>query len=197
MAEDELYGPIKQFLEAQGYAVKGEIGPCDIVAVRGDEGPVVVELKESLTLTLILQAVDRLSVVRYGVHSLPHRKGSQRFMAFPEEAGDKPPPTPRPGPPHGLDEAARRARSGSRAVSAKTKFPPSRAAAKGVFRAGRRSGDRGLGLPPTTHRVPPGRSPVCKGTGRRGRPQGQRPPGAHWSVARWTHIARQPLRVVR
>ncbi|MFC1662448.1 DUF2161 family putative PD-(D/E)XK-type phosphodiesterase [Gemmatimonadota bacterium] len=62
MPEVELYGPIKQFLEAQGYAVKGEIGPCDIVAVRGDEGPVVVECKERLNLALILQAVDRLSV---------------------------------------------------------------------------------------------------------------------------------------
>ena len=62
MPEVELYGPIKQFLEYQGYAVKGEIGPCDIVAMRGDEGPVVVELKERLTLALILQAVDRLSV---------------------------------------------------------------------------------------------------------------------------------------
>ncbi len=61
MPEVELYGPIKQFLEAQGYEVKGEIGPCDIVAVRGDEGPVVVELKERLTLALVLQAVDRLS----------------------------------------------------------------------------------------------------------------------------------------
>ena len=62
MPEDELYGPIKQFLEAQGYAVKGEIGPCDIVALRGDEGPVVVELKEHLNLALLLQAADRLSV---------------------------------------------------------------------------------------------------------------------------------------
>ncbi len=62
MSEVELYGPIKQFLEAQGYVVKGEIGPCDIVAVRGDEGPVIVELKERLTLALILQAVDRLTV---------------------------------------------------------------------------------------------------------------------------------------
>ena len=62
MSEVELYGPIKGFLEAQGYAVKGEIGPCDIVAVRGDEGPVVVELKESLNLALLLQGVDRLSV---------------------------------------------------------------------------------------------------------------------------------------
>ena len=62
MAEADLYGPIKQFLEAQGYEVKGEIGACDVVAVRGDEGPVVVELKEGLTLALVLQAVDRLAV---------------------------------------------------------------------------------------------------------------------------------------
>jgi len=62
MPEVDLYGPVKRFLEAQGYVVKGEIGPCDIVAVRGDEGPVVVELKERLNLALLLQAVDRLSV---------------------------------------------------------------------------------------------------------------------------------------
>jgi hypothetical protein len=61
MREADLYAPIKQFLEAQGYEVKGEIGPCDVVAVRGDEGPVVVELKGRLTLALVLQAVDRLS----------------------------------------------------------------------------------------------------------------------------------------
>ena len=62
MSEADLYGPIKRFLEAQGYAVKGEIGACDIVAVRGEEGPVVVELKERLNLALILQAVDRLRI---------------------------------------------------------------------------------------------------------------------------------------
>jgi hypothetical protein len=63
MPEAELYNPIKQFLEAQGYVVKGEVGPCDVVAVRGDEvRPVVVELKERLSLALILQAVDRLAV---------------------------------------------------------------------------------------------------------------------------------------
>jgi hypothetical protein len=61
MTEAELYAPIKLFLEAQGYVVKGEIGACDVMAVRGDEGPVVVELKERLTLALILQAVDRLA----------------------------------------------------------------------------------------------------------------------------------------
>ena len=62
MSEIDLYGPIKRFLEGQGYTVKGEIGECDVVAVRGDEAPVVVELKERLNLALILQAVDRLTI---------------------------------------------------------------------------------------------------------------------------------------
>ena len=62
MSELELYGPVKRFLEGQGYTVKGEIGECDIVALRGEEGPVVVELKSALNLALILQAVDRLAV---------------------------------------------------------------------------------------------------------------------------------------
>lgn len=62
MAEAALYPPIKAFLEAQGYTVKGEIGPCDVLAVRGDEPPVIVEIKEQLTLALILQAVDRLAM---------------------------------------------------------------------------------------------------------------------------------------
>jgi len=62
MPEVDLYDPIKRFLEAQGYSVKGEIGACDVVAVRGDEDLVVVELKERLNLALILQAVDRLTI---------------------------------------------------------------------------------------------------------------------------------------
>lgn len=62
MAETDLYSPIKRFLEGQGYTVKGEVGECDIVAVRGEEPPVAVELKESLSLALVLQAVDRLTV---------------------------------------------------------------------------------------------------------------------------------------
>jgi hypothetical protein len=62
MPETDLYGPVKLFLEAQGFTVKGEIGPCDVVAVRGGEDRVVVELKERLSLALILQAVDRLTI---------------------------------------------------------------------------------------------------------------------------------------
>lgn len=62
MSEADLYEPVKRFLEGQGYAVKGEIGACDVVAVREGEPPVIVELKQRLTLGLLLQAVDRLTV---------------------------------------------------------------------------------------------------------------------------------------
>ena len=57
MKETDLYPPVKRYLEGQGYAVKGEIHDCDVVAVRGDEAPVIVELKLNLNLEVILQAV--------------------------------------------------------------------------------------------------------------------------------------------
>lgn len=62
MKETDLYLPIKSFLEQQGYEVKGEVRDCDMVAVRGIESPVIVELKLSLNLTLMLQAVGRQSL---------------------------------------------------------------------------------------------------------------------------------------
>ena len=59
--ETALYLPVKRFLENLGFTVKGEIGGCDLVALSGDEPPIVVigELKLSFNLELVLQAVDR------------------------------------------------------------------------------------------------------------------------------------------
>lgn len=62
MAETDLYLPVKRHLEAQGYSVKAEVKGCDVVAVRGKEPPVIVELKAALTLKLLYQAVDRLGI---------------------------------------------------------------------------------------------------------------------------------------
>jgi hypothetical protein len=62
MKESDLYAPLKRFLESRSYEVKGEIGDCDVLAVRGDEPPAVVELKLKLNLHVILQAVQRLAV---------------------------------------------------------------------------------------------------------------------------------------
>src|SRR6516164_8947289 len=59
--ETALYLPVKRFLERLGFTVKGEIGGCDLVALSGNDPPIVVigELKLAFNLELILQAVDR------------------------------------------------------------------------------------------------------------------------------------------
>ncbi|MFD2206325.1 DUF2161 domain-containing phosphodiesterase [Kiloniella antarctica] len=62
MRETDLYPPIKAYLENQGYEVKSEIKDCDVIAIRGDEQPVIVELKTSFNLTLLFQGIDRQSI---------------------------------------------------------------------------------------------------------------------------------------
>ncbi len=62
MRETDLYGPIKAHLVAQGYEVKGEVGAADVMARRGAEPPVIVELKTGFSLALFHQAIARLAV---------------------------------------------------------------------------------------------------------------------------------------
>lgn len=59
--ETALYLPVKRFLEGLGFKVKGEVGGCDLVALKGDDPPLVVigELKLTFNLELVLQGVDR------------------------------------------------------------------------------------------------------------------------------------------
>ena len=59
--ETALYLPVKRFLERLGFEAKGEVCGCDVVALKGEGPPVVVvsELKETFTLELVLQGVDR------------------------------------------------------------------------------------------------------------------------------------------
>lgn len=60
--ETALYAPVKALLEGQGYEVKAEVNGCDVVAVRGDAPPLIVELKRTFGLGLVLQGVDRLAL---------------------------------------------------------------------------------------------------------------------------------------
>jgi hypothetical protein len=73
--ETDLYQPVKRFLETQGYSVKSEIGACDVMAVRGEEPPVIVELKSAFSLKLVLQGIDRQQVTDavYVATPLPRR----------------------------------------------------------------------------------------------------------------------------
>ena len=60
--ETDLYGPVKSFLEGQGYVVKSEVGVADVVALRGGEPPLIVELKLGFSLALVHQCIARLAV---------------------------------------------------------------------------------------------------------------------------------------
>ena len=76
--ETDLYPPVKAFLEDQGYAVKAEVGAADVVAVRGAEPPVVVELKLGFTLSLFHQCAARLAVAE-DVYMAVARQPGKRF----------------------------------------------------------------------------------------------------------------------
>lgn len=56
--ESDLYAPVKEFLQQQGFTVKGEVTGCDLVAMRGDD-VVLVELKVAFNLALVLQGIER------------------------------------------------------------------------------------------------------------------------------------------
>jgi len=66
MKETDLYAPLKLFLEKQGYQVKAEVENCDVVAIKTSasdaeaQPPTIIELKLSLNLEVVLQAVDRI-----------------------------------------------------------------------------------------------------------------------------------------
>lgn len=75
MRETDLYPPVKAFLEAQGYEVKGEVGKLDVMALRGAEPPVIVELKTGFSLSLFHQGVERLSITDHVYICVPRPKG--------------------------------------------------------------------------------------------------------------------------
>jgi len=76
--EAALYAPVKDFFEKRGYEVKGEVRGCDLVAWRGDEPPVVVELKLRFNLALVLQGIDRLALTERVYLAVPRPSRRQR-----------------------------------------------------------------------------------------------------------------------
>ncbi|APX23272.1 hypothetical protein Ga0080559_TMP2476 [Salipiger profundus] len=80
--ESDLYAPVKALLAAQGYEVKGEVGAADLVAVRGGEEPVIVELKLRISLALFHQAVARLSVTDAVYIAVPKPSGRSARRAL-------------------------------------------------------------------------------------------------------------------
>lgn len=82
LRETDLYAPVKALLQSQGYEVKSEIGSADIVAVRGGEDPVVVELKTGFSLSLFHQAIERQGLTDAVYVAVPRRTGNTFLKAI-------------------------------------------------------------------------------------------------------------------
>lgn len=83
MRESDLYAPVKRHLEDLGYAVRGEVGKCDIVAVSG-ESVIAVELKLTFGLPVLYQALQRVpsvDLVYVAVAVAPGRKARGNWDA--------------------------------------------------------------------------------------------------------------------
>ena len=57
-SESDLAGPLYGHLAEQGYTVRSEVKDCDIAAVKGDD-LLIIELKKTLNIPLLVQAVRR------------------------------------------------------------------------------------------------------------------------------------------
>ncbi len=80
--ESDLYPPVKQLLVRQGYTVKGEVGAADVVARRGDEQPLLIEMKLRFSLSLYHQAVARLALSDLVYIAVPRPRGKSARRAI-------------------------------------------------------------------------------------------------------------------
>lgn len=71
LKESDLYPPLKTYLEQRGFSVKSEIGHLDLMAMRGQEPPLVIEMKTSFSLTLVLQGVERQTLFDHVYLAVP------------------------------------------------------------------------------------------------------------------------------
>lgn len=74
--EHDLYDPVKRYFESKGFNVYGEVKGCDLIAQSGDEF-VAVELKLSVSLKLIFQAMDRKKSVPSVYVAVPRPKSAK------------------------------------------------------------------------------------------------------------------------
>ena len=81
--ETDLYEPIKTLLTDQGFTVRGEVKGCDIAAVK-DDILWIVEMKLSMNLTLVLQAMDRQTATDWVFVAIPRPRKARggNFPAF-------------------------------------------------------------------------------------------------------------------
>jgi len=74
LRESDLYDPIRDYLVAQGYTVRGEVKDCDITAAKGDD-LIIIELKRAFGASLLVQAAQRQRATDSVYVALPRPEG--------------------------------------------------------------------------------------------------------------------------
>ncbi len=81
MREEDLFGPVRMWLEGQGYTVSSEVRHCDIVARHPDtpDEIIIVELKTRMSLDLVNQGVHRKELTDSVYLAIPLRGAAGRL----------------------------------------------------------------------------------------------------------------------
>ena len=74
--ETDMYEPVRNLLQEQGFIVRGEVKGCDIAAMKGD-ALWVVELKLSANISLLYQAIERTALTDWVFIAIPRPKNSR------------------------------------------------------------------------------------------------------------------------
>ncbi len=77
MKEYELFPVLKDYFLSQGYKVNAEVKDCDMTAIKDDE-LIIVEMKTSLNITVLYQALERKKLSPNVYIAIPRPKKDYR-----------------------------------------------------------------------------------------------------------------------
>lgn len=75
MREYEMFPMVKEYFETLGYKVNAEVKSCDVTAIK-DKELIIVEMKTSLNLTVVYQALERKKITPNVYIAVPKPKKS-------------------------------------------------------------------------------------------------------------------------
>jgi len=74
--EADMYPPIRQLLQEQGFTVRGEVKGCDIAAVK-DDALWLIEMKLTANLKLLFQAVEKQTSTDWVFVAIPRPRSAR------------------------------------------------------------------------------------------------------------------------
>ncbi len=79
--ERDMYAPVKAFFQSQGWEVRAEVDGCDVAALR-DGRLMMAEMKLTLNLDVVLQAVERQRAANIVYIAVPGKRKAMRTQRW-------------------------------------------------------------------------------------------------------------------